>query len=166
MNIVTELEYQLSAASGWLDLGNHLEANEELEKLPPLLRAHPEVLKVRLRVYEAAGKWVEYAIIAEGAAERYSNDPDFYVAYALGKFQTKQYECAAEFLLYHSTDFPMTWEWAYLLAGVLAVLERPVEAREWLGKAFELSPDPDKLKLRALDEPELQTIWGKSPPNT
>ena len=42
---------------GWLDLGNHLEANEELEKIAPGLRAHPDVLEVRYEIYAKAGKW-------------------------------------------------------------------------------------------------------------
>jgi hypothetical protein len=37
----------LQAAQGWLELGSHIEANEELEKIAPQLRAHPDVLKVR-----------------------------------------------------------------------------------------------------------------------
>jgi hypothetical protein len=36
--------HHLRAAQGWLELGNHLEANEELEKIAPALRAHPSVL--------------------------------------------------------------------------------------------------------------------------
>jgi hypothetical protein len=47
----------LQAARGWLELGNHLEANEELEKITASLRAHPEVLEVRWRIYAKAEKW-------------------------------------------------------------------------------------------------------------
>jgi hypothetical protein len=36
----------LRAAEGWLELGNHLEANEELENITPKLRAHPDVLEI------------------------------------------------------------------------------------------------------------------------
>lgn len=31
----------LEAAEGWFELGNHLEANEELENITPQLRALP-----------------------------------------------------------------------------------------------------------------------------
>ena len=34
----------LQAASGWLELGNYIEANVELEKFTPQLRVHPDVL--------------------------------------------------------------------------------------------------------------------------
>ena len=47
----------LQAAIGWLELGNHLEANEELEKITASLRTHPDVLVVRWRIYAKAEKW-------------------------------------------------------------------------------------------------------------
>ncbi len=37
----------LDAAEGWIGLGNHIEANEELEQITPQNRAHPAVLEVR-----------------------------------------------------------------------------------------------------------------------
>src|SRR5208282_4150279 len=39
--------FHLSAAMGWLGLGNWQEALEELEKITPALRSHPEVLLAR-----------------------------------------------------------------------------------------------------------------------
>src|ERR1017187_3279090 len=39
--------HHLSAAIGWLGLGNWREANEELEKITSELRGHPDVLEVR-----------------------------------------------------------------------------------------------------------------------
>jgi hypothetical protein len=37
----------LSAAIGWVGLGDWREANDELEKITQDLRSHPEVLEVR-----------------------------------------------------------------------------------------------------------------------
>ena len=36
----------LEAAQGWLGLGNHLEADKELDNITPALRSHPDVLEV------------------------------------------------------------------------------------------------------------------------
>ena len=47
----------LQAARGWLDLGNHVEANEELEQIGPQNRGHPDVLELRWLVYAAAKRW-------------------------------------------------------------------------------------------------------------
>jgi len=53
---------QLKAAEGWLELGNWVEANEELEQITAEFRAHPSVLFLRYEVYTQAKKW-------DGAAE-------------------------------------------------------------------------------------------------
>ena len=57
--------HHLMAASGWIDLGNYLEANEELEKISPELRAHPLVLAFRYEIYAKAQKWDGAVEIAE-----------------------------------------------------------------------------------------------------
>jgi hypothetical protein len=44
---------RLVAAEGWLQLGNYLEANEELENIIPQIRGHPDVLALRVLIYEA-----------------------------------------------------------------------------------------------------------------
>src|ERR1044071_1726377 len=42
---------QVRAAQGWLELGDYLSADAELDEITPELRAHPDVLKVRWGVY-------------------------------------------------------------------------------------------------------------------
>ncbi len=65
----------LQAAQGWIELGNHLEANEELEKITAQLRAHPEVLKVRWEIYAAAKKWEAALDIAAAIIKLDPDDP-------------------------------------------------------------------------------------------
>ncbi len=47
----------LEAAQGWLELGNHEEANEELELIDAPLRSHPDVLEVRWDIYAKVKNW-------------------------------------------------------------------------------------------------------------
>ena len=49
--------HHLEAAHGWLELGNNVAAFDELEKIEPKLRGHPDVLEVRVDIYAKAGKW-------------------------------------------------------------------------------------------------------------
>jgi hypothetical protein len=58
--------HNLAAAQDWLELGNHLEANEELEKIIPALRAHPGVLDVRWHVYAKEKKGEDCVDIGPG----------------------------------------------------------------------------------------------------
>ena len=49
--------FHLEAAQGWLELGNHIEAEKELDRIAPQLRAHPTVMVVRWLVCAKARKW-------------------------------------------------------------------------------------------------------------
>jgi hypothetical protein len=49
--------HYLNAAEGWLKLGDHLEANEELEPIAPENRAHPDVLQLRWQIYARENRW-------------------------------------------------------------------------------------------------------------
>ena len=55
----------LEAAEGWLELGLHLEANEELEKITPQLRGHPDALELRWHIFAKEKKWEACVDIAE-----------------------------------------------------------------------------------------------------
>lgn len=49
--------HHLRAAERWMELGNHLEANLELEMTAPVRRAHPDVLKLRWAICAKVEKW-------------------------------------------------------------------------------------------------------------
>ena len=49
--------YYQKAAQGWLELGNYLEANTELDQITPELRVHPDVLEIRWEIYAKHKHW-------------------------------------------------------------------------------------------------------------
>ena len=59
--------FHLQAAQGWMELGNHEEANEELELIDAPLRAHPDVLEVRWLIYQHVARFVDVGV-RHGAA--------------------------------------------------------------------------------------------------
>lgn len=63
----TDLAY-LRAAEGRLQLGDNVSAFEELERIEPLNRAHPDVLKLRWRIYGAAMSWANAVEVGLGLA--------------------------------------------------------------------------------------------------
>jgi predicted Zn-dependent protease len=65
----------LEAAQGWFELGNYLEANEELEQVTPENRAHPAVLEVRWQIYAKAKKWDGALDIASTLAQLVPEQP-------------------------------------------------------------------------------------------
>jgi hypothetical protein len=50
--------HYLLAAQGWLELGDHLEADKELDEITPELRVHPDVLEIRWQIYAKEKKWL------------------------------------------------------------------------------------------------------------
>jgi hypothetical protein len=64
---------------------------------------------------------------------------------------------AYELLLHASNRLPADEIIAYDLAYICCALKRTDEARSWLAKAVNLGGD--EIKLRALDDPDLQSLW-------
>src|SRR5512137_210535 len=61
--------HHLQAAQGWLELGNHLEAIAELDKIPASQRTHPAVLALRWSGCAMAKQWEACAEIAKAMTQ-------------------------------------------------------------------------------------------------
>lgn len=57
-------DLHLRAAQGWVELGNHLEADKEPDEITPECRAHLGVLLMRCEIYSKAKKWDAVVTIA------------------------------------------------------------------------------------------------------
>ena len=150
----------LQAAQGWLELGNQVEADAELEKLAPELRAHPEVLKVRCEIYIAARKWEAALDTAAALIQLEPEDPQgwFHRSYAL--HELKRTAEARDNLLRVVDKFPTSATVRYNLACYECQLGRLEQARNWLEQAFALG-DPMKMTLVALEDRDLEPLWSK-----
>ena len=60
-----EFHYHLQAAEGFLELGLPHEAAEALEDIEPDLKNRPEVIAVRVGIYEFLKRWEEMAMLVE-----------------------------------------------------------------------------------------------------
>jgi predicted Zn-dependent protease len=125
----------LTAAQGWLELGNHEEAFEELEQIDATLRGHPDVLEVRWGIYASIEKW-EYCLEIGSAMVRL--DPARFTGWINRSFalhclkRTKEaYEQLKEGLRRHDEE-ELIW---YNLACYACVLGKKFEARRRLAKA-------------------------------
>jgi predicted Zn-dependent protease len=149
----------LEAAQGWLELGNWLEANEELERIAPLLREHHDVLRMRVEIYSAAKKW-DYAAEAANALCRTVPDDSFgYLRLAFALHELKRTKEAHDALLPVADQFPELWVIPYNLACYTCVLGDLVGARDWLAQAFRLG-DAKDIKLHAMNDPDLGPLFA------
>src|SRR5689334_18440798 len=65
--------HHLSAAVGWIELGNCVEAKLELSKVAPEVSTHPGVLEVRWTIHAAEKNW---PLALEAAEQLLQHDPN------------------------------------------------------------------------------------------
>lgn len=148
----------LRAALGWLELGDHLSANEELELIRPEWRAHPDVLDLRCVIYRAANKW-DYALaMAEGLTQVMPEDPRGWIHVCKTLYFTKRIQQAYDVATAKLSSFPQSWELHYDTACYACLLGKIKQAEEFLALAFELG-DAKRTKLAALADPDLEALW-------
>ena len=87
-------QLHLQGAIGWLELGNYLEANEELERIQPKLRAHTLVLRVRWDVYVKAKRWDGAQEISRALTEMLPDDPSVWLLHANSFYFAGDYAAA------------------------------------------------------------------------
>ena len=150
----------LDAAEGWLGLGDHLAANEELVQISSQLRAHPFVLEVRYKIYSAAKKWDEAVEIARTMAKLLPDNPwgPFHLAYAL--HELKKTQEAYDTLKPVVDEFPKDWLMHYNLACYACQLGNLKEAMGWLERTIDLVGKKD-IRDMALDDADLKPVWKK-----
>jgi tetratricopeptide (TPR) repeat protein len=152
----------LQAAEGWLDLGNHVEASAELEKIAPANRAHPDVLQVRWGVYAKAGKWDACLDIATALTQMTPRRRFGWIHRAISLDQLQRPAEAKELLLSAVGKLGPSSTVAFHLACICARLGQLIEAKRWVKEAIDLAQDKatlDRLRLRLLDEPVLESFW-------
>ena len=150
----------LQAVEGWVELGNHLEARAELQKIPLKLRAHPRVLEVRWQLEALAKKWEECLSIARTLVQRVPERPTGWVNLSFALHELKMTKDAWDHLFAVAAKFPNEAVIPYNLACYGAQLGRLWEAEQWLKRAFKLD-ETDDLKSRALTDLDLKPLWEK-----
>ncbi len=147
----------LKAAQGWIELGNHTEANEELGKIANQSQEHPEVLEARWKVYASVQQWDECVRVANTlinvAPERMSG----WLSKSIALHGLNRIQEAFDTLSPVADKFSHVAIIPYDLACYACRLGRLQEAKQWLERSFK-SGDADRLKAMAMEDPELEPI--------
>ena len=157
-DLFIEDERHLNAAKGWIDLGNHIEAFNELEKIAPRNRAAPEVLEVRWQIYTLAGKHDNALPIAEALVKAVPKRYQVHIWRAHSLHELGRTREAINFLTVTAACFPDRGIIGYHLACYYAELGELQDARDWLKGAFR-TEEAKALKQKALDDPKLKELW-------
>src|SRR5271170_6007324 len=135
MTLSYEDQRHLTAAEGWLELGDELEANEELEQIAPEMRAHPFVLRVRWGIYAHAKRWEMAAEVAQGITVILPDNVWGYIHWAYSLHELKRTKEAQDVLLPVEDKFPGDYLIQYNLSCYCCQLGELKEAFRRLGNA-------------------------------
>jgi tetratricopeptide (TPR) repeat protein len=152
--------HHLKAAQGWIELGDHIEADAELDNITPELRMHPDALKLRWQIYANAEKWDMCAdlgsLLVTLAPERVSS----WLHRSQALHRLKRTQEASDQLQPAADLFPRNWRIRYDLACYACRLGNNKKTRGWLEDAFHLG-NKKLLKFLALGDPDLEPFWSE-----
>jgi Flp pilus assembly protein TadD len=151
----------VSAAQGWLELGNGDEARAELDRVSPALQNHPRVLQLRWTICAGAEDWSAAVEIARALMRVAPDHPEAWLhqAYALRRAPGGGLDAAWEALSPALDKFPAEETIPYNLACYACQLGKPDDARALLRRAVAAAGDRDSVKLLALRDPDLESLW-------
>ncbi len=155
--------HYLSAAEGWLELGNPDEALAELARLSPAHHSHPVALAIRFQILAERQQWDPARAIAE---ELVQADPEnaagwLHRSYATRRASTGGLLQAWEILHPAAELFPENVLVAFNLACYATQLGRLDEGWEWFLRASQISKDPAATRRMALADEDLRPLWER-----
>lgn len=153
-----EDQRHLNAAEGWLGLGDYVEADKEIEGIAAETRSHPAVLEVRWQIHAKARRWEGALEIASALAQGLPEEPIGWIHRSYSLHELKRTQEARDNLLRVVDQFPHNAIMRYNLACYECQLGRLEQAKTWLEKAYHLG-EPEKIKLMALEDPDLEPLW-------
>ena len=155
--------HHLSAAIGWLELGDHAEAGGELARISEPFLDHPDVLEVRWAICAAGRSWEAALGAAELLIAKAPRRVTGWIhrAYALRRVRHGGLQRAWAALRPAFDKFGKEPLVPYNLACYAAQMGRLDEAWDWLHKAMAAAGSVSKIKQMALADPDLQPIWER-----
>jgi hypothetical protein len=150
----------VEAAQGWLDLNNSLEAADELAKVAPESRLHPDALEVQWKVLAAGTKW-EASLSVAGAITKVAPErASGWIMKSLALRGLDRIQEAFDVLLPIVNHFPHVPAIAYDLACYACRLGHVDEAGDWLERACK-ADGRDRFEDMALSDLDLKPIWPR-----
>jgi hypothetical protein len=154
--------FTLTAAIGWLELGNPVEARIEFERLSPEVRKSPDALEVEWVICAREEDWPCGLAAAERLIEAEPDRPAGWLhrSYATRRTPGGGLAKAFEMLLPASARFPGEPLIAYNLACYACQLGRLDDSRRWLRQALSVG-GVETFKQLALADADLEPLWAE-----
>ena len=149
----------LNAAEGWFGLGDLVSASDELEKITPAFRAHPAVLLMRCKIYQAAKKWGYLIEISQTLVEQLPKLAEAWIHRSYALHELNQTREAFDLLLPAAKKFPKLPVIPYNLACYACQLGKLEDAMKQIEQAIDLADKKNDIRLDALEDPDLEPLW-------
>lgn len=156
MPLEPEDQIHLEAAHGYVDLGMFLDANEELEKIDPDVRHVPEVLALRLCIYQKLEKWDLMQAVALKLTRYDPSEAQWAINLAFAIRRSSSIPAAKAILEDFLKLNGLEPRVQYTLACYECQLGHVAKAKEYLSEVFTVAPE---LRMRALDDEDLEPLW-------
>jgi predicted Zn-dependent protease len=153
---MTRIAPMLVPAEGFLELGLHHEAWEELEKLPDAARAHPDVLLLRLDILLGMERWQDAVTLGAGCCMNWRTHDVFFLRTADALMHLRDWGNALVLLKSAPESLHVKPEYHFAIARCAARLGLVSDAKAALQECFSLDKG---YRQRALDEHDLQAFW-------
>ena len=154
--------HYLSAAIGWLELGNPVEARAELARINMAQQDHPDVLEIRWLVAAEEKRWEEGLQIAQALLRRAPKRSSGWLhqAYALRRVPDGSVQKAWDALLPAFEKFPKEATIPFNLSCYACQMRQLDAARDWLKRAVAVG-GKEKIKQQALNDSDLEPLWDE-----
>lgn len=154
--------HYLNAATGWLMLGDVVEARSEFNQIRLGLRMHPEVMEFEWRLLARERRWLAAVDVGERLVRACPEDANAWVHRSYALHEMRRTREAYDQLLPAAGKFPKEMIIPYNLACYTCQLGDLAAARRWLERALALG-ESDLQKLHrlesALDDTDLKPLW-------
>ena len=150
----------LSAATGWMQLGNTDEALVDLEKISDHHRDHHEVLHLEWHIYAQRREWERCVELGSYMVEQYPNSSAGWINQANSLFYLNRSHDAYQLLEPVAERFPKNEAIPYNLACYACRFGDIDLAFDWYLVAEKVG-EPEKIREVALSDPDIEQLWDK-----
>jgi tetratricopeptide (TPR) repeat protein len=156
MPLSPDQQIHLNAAQGFLSLGMFMDADAALDDIDPFCRHLPEVLAVRVKIYQALQRWELMEVVAKRMVEYIPEDAGWWVLWAQATSHSQSVDAARLIMVnaleHHEDDAGVHFNLACYECG-LGNMER---TKECLKTCFDIDPS---WRIIALNDERFEALW-------
>ncbi|MFT5030740.1 MAG: tetratricopeptide (TPR) repeat protein [Candidatus Binatia bacterium] len=147
----------LSSVIGWMELGNPVEAADELSRISPEIADRWETLAIKWDVFAKLKRWPECLTIADRLVEKWPCEVTGWIDRSFSLHELDRTRDAYDNLQAVTGRFETISTIPYNLACYACQLGDIAEALKWFQKARKVGDGQDWLKI-ALNDPDLEPM--------